>query len=101
MGNKLFVGGLSWNITNDELRKIFSAVGTVLSAEVVFERETGRSKGFAFVEMGTPEEAQRAIEQLDGKEFDGRRIGVSIARPKEERPPRRGFQNDRNRSFGL
>lgn len=84
MAQKLFVGGLSWGTTDDVLREGFASAGTVVSASVIFDRMTGRSKGFGFVEMSTPEEASKAIEMFDGKDFDGRRIIVNEARPKEQ-----------------
>jgi cold-inducible RNA-binding protein len=86
MATKLFVGSLSWNTNNDQLKDFFSTVGTVVSATVIFDRETNRSKGFGFVEMSTDEEAKAAVEQLNNKELDGRTIVVNEARPREERP---------------
>ncbi len=82
---KLFVGNIEYTTTEDELKEFFSAVGTVNSATIITDRETGRSKGFGFVEMSSPEEAQAAIEQLDGKELNGRELAVNIARPREPR----------------
>ena len=84
MGKKLYVGSLSYNVTGAELQKQFAAFGTVTSADVVMDRETGRSKGFGFVEMSTDEEAKAAITGLNGKELDGRSIIVNEARPKPE-----------------
>lgn len=81
MATKLFVGSLPYSTTDEELSEAFSAVGTVVSAKVIFDRDTQRSKGFGFVEMGSDEEAQSAIKQLDGSEMDGRRIVVNEARP--------------------
>ncbi|NJL97303.1 RNA-binding protein [Candidatus Gracilibacteria bacterium] len=78
--NNLFVGNLSWNTTSEELEKFFSQVGNVESAKVVNDRESGRSRGFGFVKMTTADEAQAAIEQLDGAELDEREISVSPAR---------------------
>lgn len=86
MATKLFVGSLSWNTTDDQLRDFFATVGKVVSANVIFDRETNRSKGFGFVEMSTDEEAKAAVEQLNNKELDGRSIIVNEARPREERP---------------
>jgi RNA recognition motif-containing protein len=83
MANKLFVGSLAWATNDDSLRDFFAGVGTVLSANVIVDRETNRSKGFGFVEMSTDEEAKAAIEQLNGKELDGRSIVVNEARPRE------------------
>lgn len=85
MSNKLFVGGLAWATTEDTLREKFSEAGTVQSVKIMTERDTGRSRGFGFVEMASEEEAQKAIEMFDGQEFDGRKIIVNIARPMEER----------------
>jgi RNA recognition motif-containing protein len=86
MATKLFVGSLSWNTTDDSLREFFAAAGTVTSASVIVDRDSGRSKGFGFVEMSSDEEAKAAIDQLNGKELDGRAIAVSEARPREDRP---------------
>jgi cold-inducible RNA-binding protein len=83
--NKLFVGSLSFNTTNDDLAAHFAQAGTVLSAQVITDRHSGRSKGFGFVEMSTAEEAQTAIQMLGGKELDGRQLTVNIAKPKVER----------------
>ncbi len=88
MAKKLYVGSLSYSTTNDGLNEAFSAFGTVDSAVVITDRDSGRSKGFGFVEMSTDEEAAAAIEGLNGKELDGREIAVNEARPKEERPSR-------------
>src|SRR5262245_42168545 len=86
MSTKLFVGNLSFNTTENELQDAFSAHGTVVEANLMMDRATGRPRGFAFVTMGSPEEAQRAIEALNGKEFGGRTLTVNVARPREERP---------------
>ena len=86
MATKLFVGKLSYDSTDDKLRELFAQYGTVESAQVIKDRDSGMSKGFAFVEMTKAEEAQAAINALDGKEFDGRIIAVSVARPREDRP---------------
>ena len=86
MAAKLFVGSLSWNVKDDQLADFFSAVGTVVSATVITDRDTGRSKGFGFVEMSSDDEAKKAIDELNGKELDGRPITVNEARPREERP---------------
>ena len=88
MANKLFVGSLSWGVNDDMLSEFFAAAGTVQSAKVIVDRETGRSQGFGFVEMSNDDEAKAAIDQLNGKELDGRAINVSEARPREERPAR-------------
>ena len=84
MGKKLYVGNLSYNTGDAELQALFAASGTVESAKVIMDRETGRSKGFGFVEMGTDQEASAAIAALNGKEFKNRRLTVNPARPKEE-----------------
>jgi RNA recognition motif-containing protein len=86
MATKLFVGSLSWNVNDDQLKDFFSTVGTVASATVIMDRETNRSKGFGFVEMSSDDEAKAAIDQLNGKELDGRAVTVNEARPREERP---------------
>jgi RNA recognition motif-containing protein len=99
MASKLFVGSLSYGVNDDQLKDAFSAAGTVVSAKVIMDRETGRSKGFAFVEMGSDEEAQAAIKLLDGKDLDGRAIAVNEARPQENRE-RRPFNNDRGGDRG-
>ncbi len=88
MSNKLYVGNLSYSVRDDDLQQEFSAYGNVQSAKVMMERDTGRSKGFGFVEMSSPAEAQAAIEGLHGKNFGGRDLTVNIARPMEARPPR-------------
>jgi RNA recognition motif-containing protein len=85
MGTKLYVGNLSFRTTSEELREAFSAAGTVESASVIEDRDTGRSRGFAFVEMGTAEEAAAAIEQFNGKDFGGRNLTVNEAKPRENR----------------
>jgi cold-inducible RNA-binding protein len=90
MAAKLFVGGLSWNTTEDSLRQAFSQLGTVVSATVITDKFTGKSKGFGFVEMGSPEEAQHAIQEMNGKDLDGRTIVVNEARPMVPRENRGG-----------
>lgn len=84
MQNKLFIGNISWDCTNEELAEHFSQCGAVQEAIIIKDRETGRSKGFGFVTFETEEEAQAAIEQLDGQDFQERDLSVSIARPREE-----------------
>ena len=86
MATKLFVGSLAWATNDDSLKNFFASAGTVASATVIVDRDTNRSKGFGFVEMSSDEEAKAAIDQLNGKELDGRAIVVSEARPREERP---------------
>ena len=85
MGSKLYVGNLSYNTTGSDLEQLLSQYGTVQSAEVISDRETGRSKGFGFVQMGSDEEAQAAIAALDGQQHDGRNLTVNEAKPKENR----------------
>ena len=86
MGNKLYVGNLAYGVRDDELQQAFGEFGTVTSAKVMMDRDTGRSKGFGFVEMGTDAEAQAAIEGMNGQSMSGRAIVVNEARPREERP---------------
>jgi cold-inducible RNA-binding protein len=110
MAKKLFVGNLSYDTTDKDLREFFSAVGKCVSASVLMDRTTGRSRGFGFVEMESEDEAQRAISQLNDKELQGRRISVSEARERTGSPPVRspGFSRPfgsepepgRSRSFG-
>ena len=85
MNNKLFVGGLSYDTTQSSLQNAFGAHGTVSEVNVITDRMTGKSKGFAFITMGSDAEAQKAIEGLNGRELDGRSMNVSIAKPREER----------------
>jgi RNA recognition motif-containing protein len=85
MATKLYVGNLSFRTTSEELREAFSTVGTVESASVIEDRETGRSRGFGFVEMATPEEAAAAIEAFNGKDFGGRNLTVNEAKPRSDR----------------
>jgi len=87
MSTKLFVGNLSFNTTENSLHEAFSAHGNVVEANLMMDRMTGRSRGFAFVTFSTPEEAQKAIEAMHGAQLDGRALTVNVARPKEERPP--------------
>lgn len=88
MATKLFVAGLAYAATDEDLQAHFATVGAVESAVVIKDRETGRSKGFGFVEMGTEEDAKSAIEKLNGTELLGRAISVNEARPQEKREPR-------------
>ncbi len=90
MGNKLYVGNLPYSVRDDDLQQAFSAFGAVNSAKVMMERDTGRSKGFGFVEMGSDAEAQSAIEGMNGQSLGGRSLVVNEARPMEPRPPRTG-----------
>lgn len=96
---KLFVGSLSYNVTSQQLNDLFAQFGAVVSASVVNDKFTGRSRGFGFVEMQNDEEAQKAISELNETEFDGRKIFVSVAKPREERPQGGGggFRQDRDR----
>jgi RNA recognition motif-containing protein len=87
---KLYVGNLSFQTSSDDLQQLFAQAGTVESASVVEDRETGRSRGFGFVEMSSPEEGAKAIEQFNGKEFNGRNLTVNEARPREDRGGRGG-----------
>ena len=86
MGNKLYVGNLAYSVRDDSLQEAFAQFGTVTSAKVMMDRETGRSKGFGFVEMGSDAEAQSAINGMNGQALEGRAIVVNDARPREERP---------------
>ena len=85
MATKLYVGNLSFRTTSEDLREAFATIGTVESATVIEDRDTGRSRGFGFVEMATPEEAAAAIEQFNGKEFGGRNLTVNEAKPRADR----------------
>ena len=86
MATKLFVGSLSFNVTEDELKELFAAHGTIVSCSIIMDRDTNRSKGFGFVEMESEDEAQAAIKALDGQQISGRTIAVNIAKPKTDRP---------------
>lgn len=90
MNSKLFVGNLSFDTTEPDLRDLFAAYGSVTEVNLMTDRSTGRSRGFAFVTMATPEAAQAAIQGLAGRNLKGRDLAVSEARPREERPPRGG-----------
>jgi len=100
MSTKLFVGNLSFKTTENDLQDAFAACGTVVETNIMMDRMTGRPRGFAFVSMSTPEEAQKAIDELHGKEFDGRALTVNIARPREERPPGGGGSRGPRREYG-
>ena len=100
MGNKLYVGNLSYNIRDDDLHQAFAQYGTVSSAKVMMDRDTGRSKGFGFVEMGSDAEAQAAIRGMNGQSVDGRALVVNEARPKEDRPGGFGGGGGGNRRGG-
>ena len=90
MSTKLFVGNLSYNITENDLQDAFAAHGTVVEANLMMDRMSGKPRGFGFVTMSTPEEAQKAIEAMNGASLDGRNLTVNIARPREERPASSG-----------
>ena len=90
MGQKLYVGNLSFSLTEDSLSNAFAECGTIESVKIITDRDTGRSKGFAFVEMSSDEEAQAVIEKFDGSELDGRNIKVNEAKPREPRDSRGG-----------
>lgn len=85
---RLFVGNLSYQTGENDLQDYFAQAGTVTSVNLMMDKMTGKSRGFAFVEFATPEEASRAVEQFHNKEFQGRSLTVNVARPREERPPR-------------
>jgi RNA recognition motif-containing protein len=89
MEKRLYVGNLSYSSTEDSLEALFAQAGTVVKCELMLDKFTSRSRGFAFVEMGTHEEAEKAVEMFNEQDLDGRNLRVNIARPREERPPRR------------
>lgn len=90
MATKIYVGNLSYDTTEDQIRELFTAIGEVESVSLIIDRHSGRSKGFAFVEMPKEEEAKTAISQLNGQQIDGRTMSVSEARPREDRRPSGG-----------
>jgi len=96
MAKKLYVGNLSYNTTEDGLRNLFSGFGNVTSAKIIFDRETGNSKGFGFIEMSTEEEANAAITGTNGQEYDGRqlRVNEAIDKPRRERSSSGGYGNN-------
>lgn len=103
--NKLYVGGIPYRTTEDEMRTAFEEAGTVTSVSIIMDRMTGRSRGFGFVEMADEAQAQAAIDRWDGKEFDGRMLSVSFARPQGDRPAgdrggRGGFGGGNRGGFG-
>lgn len=100
MSMKLYVGNLSFQTSNDDLQQLFAQAGTVESASVVEDRETGRSRGFGFVEMSSTEEGKAAIEQFNGKEVNGRNLTVNEAKPREDRGPRGGGGGGGRGGFG-
>jgi RNA recognition motif-containing protein len=91
MAKKLYVGGLPYSTSEDQLKDLFAQAGAVESSIIIMDKMTGRSKGFGFVEMSSDEEASKAIEMFDKKEYEGRTLTVNEARPMEARPPRRDF----------
>ena len=95
MGNKIYVGNLSFGVDSNQLSEVFSEFGSVTSSNVIMDRDTGRSKGFAFVEMSTANEAQAAIEKLNGQELGGRAMNISEAKPQEPRRNGGGFNSRR------
>jgi len=100
MATKLYVGGLPYSTSEDQLKDLFAQAGTVTSATIIMDKMTGRSKGFGFVEMSSDAEAQSAIEALDKKEYEGRTLTVNEARPMEARPPRRDFNGGNQGGYG-
>jgi RNA recognition motif-containing protein len=96
MAKKLYVGNLSYNTTEDGLRNLFSGFGSVSSAKIIFDRETGNSKGFGFIEMSTDEEASAAVTGTNGREFEGRqlRVNEAIDKPRRERGSSGGYNNN-------
>lgn len=95
MGKKLYVGNLPFSATDDSLKQLFARFGAVVSAKIVTDRDTGRSRGFGFVEMEGDREATEAVSGLNGKEFEGRTLTVSEARAQEQQRPRGGFRGGR------
>jgi len=100
MSSKLFVGNLSFNTTENDLQDAFAAHGTVLETNLMMDRATGRPRGFGFVTMGSPEEAQKAIDALNGKDLGGRALTVNVAKPREERPGGGGGGGGGRREYG-
>lgn len=100
MGSKLYVGNLPYGVRDHDLEQAFSQFGAVVSAKVMMERDTGRSKGFGFVEMGSEDEANAAIQGMNGQPLGGRSLVVNVARPMEPRPPRTGGYGGGNGGYG-
>jgi RNA recognition motif-containing protein len=100
MGKKLYVGNLTYGVTDATLEQMFAAHGTVQSAQVIMDRDTGRSKGFGFVEMGSDNEAQAAIAALNGKQVEGRSLTVNEAKPREDRGGSRGGSGGGRGGYG-
>lgn len=99
MATKLYVGSLAYSVNDDKLKEIFAEAGTVVSAQVILDRDSNQSKGFGFVEMSTEDEAKEAIKTLNGKEVDGRALMVNEARPKEDRSSGGGGGGFNNRRY--
>lgn len=99
MGKNLYIGNLSWNTTEGDLQRAFEQAGTVTSCNLIMDKYTDKPRGFAFVEMGTQEDANKAIAMFDGKDLDGRALKVNEARPREERRPSFGGGGRRNDRF--
>ena len=99
MANKLFVGSLPFATTSDELKELFAQAGEVAEANIVTDKMTGRSRGFGFVEMANDADAQKAISALDGTDFEGRRLGVSVAKPREDKPRNDKFSSGNRGGF--
>lgn len=99
MAKKLYVGGIPYSTTEDELKEAFAVFGEVVSSAIIIDKMTGRSKGFGFIEMANDADADKAIEDMNGKDFQGRTLTVNEARPLEERAPRREFGGG-NRRMG-
>lgn len=98
----IYVGNLSYGLSQNDLQQLFAEYGPVKSVNIIEDRDTGRSKGFGFVEMANTEDGEKAVEGLNGHAVDGRNLTVNVARPREERPPRRdggGGRNDRNNNW--
>ena len=100
MSSKLFVGNLSFNTTENDLQDAFAAHGTVLETNLMMDRATGRPRGFGFVTMGSAEEAQKAIDAMNGKDLGGRALTVNVAKPREERPGGGGGGGGGRREYG-
>jgi len=99
--NRLFVGNLAFSTQEPDLQQLFAQAGQIISVSLMMDKFTGKSRGFAFVEMGTAEEAAKAVEMFHGKPFEGRSLTVNVARPREERPePRQGGYGERPRDGG-
>jgi RNA recognition motif-containing protein len=94
----LYVGNLSFSTTGEQLQGLFAAHGAVTGVDVIIDKFSGRSRGFGFVTMDTPEAAEAAIQALHGKNFDGRNLTINVAKPREERPPRRDFGQEYGRA---